>query len=429
MEESSRIIPRIAHGGFARKRTQRLASSLLPSPRAALCASRPAPGKDEHMSTTALPPADPAEAAQAVGLVYVHDDRPGIRRLRHGKGFRYLRPDGTTVRDAETLGRIRSLAIPPAWVDVWICPVANGHLQATGRDARGRKQHRYHPRFRAVRDETKYGRLLAFARALPAIRARVARDMARRGLSRAKVLATVVRLLETTLIRVGNDDYARHNHSYGLTTLQDRHATIDGSELRFEFRGKSGVRHAVALHDRRLARIVKACQDLPGQELFQYVDDDGRRHDVTSGDVNAYLREISSAEFTAKDFRTWAGTVLAARALREFAAFDSQVQAKRNLVKAIESVARQLGNTRPSAASVTCTRRCSTPISTARSCKRSPSAPSAACAPGCTSCRPTRRRCCCCYSSGYGSNRLTASQWCHRGGGNCPSDSRMVDRP
>lgn len=298
------------------------------------------------MPSITLPPADPAEAAKAVGLVYVHDDRPGIHRVRRGKTFRYQQPDGKTVRDAETLGRIRSLVIPPAWTDVWICPLANGHLQATGRDARGRKQHRYHPRFRAVRDETKYGRMIAFAGALPHIRARVEKDMAHHGLPREKVLATVVRLLETTLIRVGNDDYARQNHSYGLTTLQDRHAKIDGDELRFEFRGKSGVRHTVAIHDRRLARVVRACQDLPGQELFQYLDDDGKRHDVTSGDVNDYLREISGEDFTAKDFRTWAGTVLAARALREFAKFDSQAQAKRNLVKAIETVARQLGNTR-----------------------------------------------------------------------------------
>jgi DNA topoisomerase-1 len=297
------------------------------------------------MPTPSLPPADPAEAAQAVGLVYVHDNRPGIRRVRRGEDFRYLRPDGKTLRDADTLHRIRSLVIPPAWTDRWICALPNGHLQATGRDARGRK-HRYHPRFRAVRDETKYGRMIAFAGALPHIRARVAKDMARHGLPREKVLATVVRLLETTLIRVGNDDYARNNRSYGLTTFEDRHAKIDGGKLRFEFRGKSGKQHTVALHDRRLARVVKDCQDLPGQELFQYLDDGGKRHDVTSGDVNAYLREISDEDFTAKDFRTWAGTVLAARALREFAAFDSKAQAKRNLVKAIETVARQLGNTR-----------------------------------------------------------------------------------
>jgi DNA topoisomerase-1 len=293
-----------------------------------------------------LPPADPAQAAEVVGLRYVRDDTPGIRRVRRGKGFAYVRPDGRPVHDEATLKRIRALVIPPAWTDVWICPDANGHLQATGRDDRGRKQHRYHPRFRAVRDETKYGRMLAFAGALPHLRARVEKDMARRGLPREKVLAKVVRLLETTLIRVGNDDYARHNHSYGLTTFEDRHAKIDGPELRFEFRGKSGVRHAVELHDRRLARIVKECQDLPGQELFQYVDETGKRHDVTSGDVNAYLREISGEDFTAKDFRTWAGTVLAARALREFEAFDSKAQAKRNLVKAVEAVARRLGNTR-----------------------------------------------------------------------------------
>jgi DNA topoisomerase-1 len=303
-------------------------------------------------ATTRRPPdqqkltPDPVEAASLVWLRYVRDDIPGIRRVRHGKAFRYIGPDGKRVRDAETLSRIRSLVIPPAWEDVWICPFANGHLQSTGRDARGRKQHRYHPQFRAVRDETKYDRMMAFAWALPGIRKRVERDMARHGLPREKVLATVVRLLETTLIRVGNDEYARDNHSYGLTTFQDRHAKINGTELCFEFTGKRGVRHSVTLHDRRLARLVKACQDIPGQELFQYLDENGTRRDVASGDVNDYLREITGEDFTAKDFRTWAGTVLAAQALREFAVFNSQAQAKRNLVKAIEAVAKRLGNTR-----------------------------------------------------------------------------------
>jgi DNA topoisomerase-1 len=288
----------------------------------------------------------PPLAARAAGLRYVSDATPGIRRVRAGKGFRYVGANGKPVRDAATLRRVRSLVIPPAWTDVWICPRADGHLQATGRDARGRKQHRYHPRWRAVRDETKYHRLVAFARALPRLRRRVARDLARPGLPREKVLAAVVRLLEITLARVGNEEYARANHSYGLTTLQDRHADIAGSHVCFHFRGKSGVEHDIDLTDRRLARIVQQCQDLPGQELFQWVDEDDRVHDVNSADVNDYLREAAGADFTAKDFRTWAGTVLAAQALEEFQAFDSQAQAKRNVVRAIEAVAKRLGNTR-----------------------------------------------------------------------------------
>jgi DNA topoisomerase-1 len=292
-----------------------------------------------------LPPKEPALAARAAGLRYLHDDRPGIRRLRAGKGFRYVGPDGRTVRDRNELRRIRALAIPPAWTDVWICPAADGHLQATGRDARGRKQHRYHPRWREVRDETKYGRMVAFAAALPALRRKVETDMALPGLPREKVLATVVRLLETTLIRVGNEEYARQNGSVGLTTMRDRHAEIDGSTLRFQFRGKSGVRHTVEVQDRRLARIVRQCQDLPGQELFQYADADGELRAVDSADVNEYLREASGGDFTAKDFRTWAGTVLAAQALQELEAFDSEAQAKRNLVRAVEAVAKRLGNT------------------------------------------------------------------------------------
>jgi len=235
--------------------------------------------------------------------------------------------------------------IPPAWTDVWISPEPEGHLQATGRDARGRKQYRYHPRWRAVRDETKYGRMLAFGRALPAIRARVLADLERPGLPREKVLAAVVRLLETTLIRVGNDEYARSNRSYGLTTLRDHHVAVSSRSVRFEFRGKSGVRHAIDLSDRRLARVVAQCRDLPGQELFAFRDEDGGVHDVRSDDVNEYLRSIAGAEFTAKDFRTWAGTVLAALALREFEQFDSQAQARKNLVRAIEHVAERLGNT------------------------------------------------------------------------------------
>ncbi len=286
------------------------------------------------------------DAARAAGLRYVHDYAPGIRRVCSGKSFRYVGPDGKAVRDPEVLRRIRSLVIPPAWTDVWICPSANGHLRATGRDSRGRKQYRYHPRWREVRDETKYDKVIAFAQALPRIRARVEHDLALPGLDRDKVLATVVRLLETTLIRVGNDEYARQNRSFGLTTMQDRHVQINGAEVRFQFRGKSGIRHAIDLHDRRLARIIKRCQDVPGEELFQYVDGHGRPHDIGSADVNEYLRAVTGQDFTAKDFRTWAGTVLAARALQEVAAFDSKAQAKRNIVKAIETVAKRLGNTR-----------------------------------------------------------------------------------
>jgi DNA topoisomerase-1 len=290
-------------------------------------------------------PSPGAEHARAVGLRYRLDDRPGIRRVGTPARPRHVGPDGRPVRDAETLARIRSLAIPPGWRDVWISPEADGHLQATGRDERGRKQYRYHPRWRAARDETKYGRMVAFARALPRLRARVAADLARPGLPREKVLAAVVALLESTLIRVGNDEYARTNGSFGLTTLRDRHVAIRGANLRFRFRGKSGVRHEIDLADPRLARVVRRCQELPGQELFAYVDDAGAVRDVTSADVNAYLREAAGAEFTAKDFRTWTGTVLAAMALREYEAFDSEAQAKRHIVRAIESVAERLGNT------------------------------------------------------------------------------------
>ncbi len=292
------------------------------------------------------PSLDPVACARAAGLRYVSDTTPGIRRVRAGKGFHYIGSDSKTVHDADALDRLKSLAIPPAWSDVWVCPIANGHLQATGRDARGRKQHRYHPRWRQVRDETKYHRMIAFARALPRVRRRIEKDLARSGLPREKVLAAVVRLLETTLIRVGNEEYARNNHSFGLTTLQDKHAAVHGSRICFHFRGKSGVEHDIELTDRRLARIVHQCQDLPGQELFQWLDENGQVHDVNSADVNEYLQQIAGSEFTAKDFRTWAGTVLAARALQEFESFDSQAQAKHNVVRAIESVARRLGNTR-----------------------------------------------------------------------------------
>lgn len=288
---------------------------------------------------------DPVQSARDAGLRYVYDSRPGIGRKKAAKGFRYVNADGTPLREKETLGRIRSLAIPPAWKDVWICPSANGHLQATGRDAKGRKQSRYHARWREVRDEAKYERMMAFGRALPGIRARVEHDLKLPGLPRLKVLATIVRLLETTFIRVGNEEYARENKSYGLTTMRNKHVHVEGSTVTFAFRGKSGVEHEIDVNDRRLAKIVKRCQDMPGYELFQYVDADGTRHAVDSSDVNEYLREISGEHFTAKDFRTWAGTVLACMMLREFEAFETDKQAKTNVVRAIESVAEKLGNT------------------------------------------------------------------------------------
>lgn len=295
-------------------------------------------------SDPSLRPAGP-ETAEVAGLRYVDDSRPGIRRRRRGRQFDYLRADGTRVTDPRTLKRIGALAIPPAWTDVWICPLPNGHIQATGRDAKGRKQYRYHPRWREARDETKYDRMLAFGRALPQIRARVAEDMAKPGLSREKVLATLVRLLETTFIRVGNEEYARKNDSFGLTTLRDQHAAINGSTLELHFRGKSGVEHHVRLRDRRLARIVQQCQHLPGQELFQYVDENGERRTVGSNDVNDYLREISGQDFTAKDFRTWAGTVLAFHALRKRAQCPTDREAKKHVVEVIKDVAGRLGNT------------------------------------------------------------------------------------
>ncbi len=278
-------------------------------------------------------------------LIHLEDTTPGITRRRAGQGFAYRRPDGKVLRDSETLARIRALAIPPAYTDVWISPSANSHLQATGRDARGRKQYRYHAAFRAFSEEQKFEHITEFAKALPDIRATVQRHMRKPGLSREKVLATIVYLLETTLIRVGNEDYARSNKSYGLTTLRDPHVDIAGSELRFHFKGKSGKTWRLKLTDRRVAKIVKACQDLPGQHLFQYCDADGTQHQVSSTDVNAYLRDISQSEITAKDFRTWAGTVLAAMALTEIEAVDTETAAKRSVRAAIEQVAMQLGNT------------------------------------------------------------------------------------
>ena len=291
------------------------------------------------------PDLDPSASAADAGLRYVTDAEPGLRRMRAGKGFRYVDADGKAVRDPERVAWIKGLAIPPAWTDVWICPSPHGHLQATGHDARGRKQYRYHPRWRAQRDELKFGRMLSFGKALPAIRRQVDKGLRRPGLPRERVLAAVVRLLETSLIRVGNPEYARDNRSFGLTTMRDRHAEVGATRIRFRFRSKGGKASDIEVSDARLARIVGRCQDLPGQELFQYLDEDGEPRAIGSQDVNDYLREITGQDFTAKDFRTWAGTVLAAWALKEFEQVDSAAQAKRNVVRAVEAVAQELGNT------------------------------------------------------------------------------------
>ena len=288
---------------------------------------------------------NPIAAAKIAGLRYVSDDLPGIRRVRAGKNFRYFGPTGRLIRDSSALARIRSLAIPPAWEDVWICPIEQGHIQAIGRDARRRKQYRYHPRWREVRDETKFDRMADFGRVLPKVRARVKRDLARKGLPKEKVLATIVRLLETTLVRVGNEEYTKQNNSYGLTTLRDHHVNITGAEVQFYFRGKSGVKHAISMRDPRLAKIVRRLRDLPGFELFQYVDETGELKSIDSADVNGYLRVITGEDFTAKDFRTWAGTVLAIEALCECEPFTSQRHAKKNIVAAVQKVAERLGNT------------------------------------------------------------------------------------
>ena len=289
----------------------------------------------------------PLASAKVAGLRYVSDEATqGIRRLGKPGRFRYVNAGGRAVRNPAELQRIRSLAIPPAWTDVWICPHPLGHLQATGRDARGRKQYRYHGQWREVRDEVKYSRLAAFAQALALIRKRTRAHLKKPGLTRERVLAAVVQLLEKTLIRVGNEEYARDNRSYGLTTLRDQHAKVAGARVNFEFRGKSGIQHAVDLRDARLARIVKACRDLPGYELFQYIDDNGQRQVVDSADVNTYLRELTGDDFTAKDFRTWAGTIMAAKALAGVPGFASAAEARRNVVKAVEEVASRLGNTK-----------------------------------------------------------------------------------
>jgi DNA topoisomerase I len=288
---------------------------------------------------------DCKDAAESAGLSYASTDDPGILRRRAGKGFSYRGPDGKTIADKETLARIKALAIPPAWERVWICADPNGHIQAAGYDAKGRKQYRYHAKFREIREDVKYEHMIAFAEALPGLRQKVRNDMAAPGMGRRKILATVVNLLETTMIRVGNGAYAKENKSYGLTTLLNRHVKVDGSELKFNFKGKSGKEWRLSVRDRRIARIVKSCQELPGQHLFQYIDEDGQRQAVTSADVNAYLKEVSGAAVTAKDFRTWTGTVLAAMALGEFEKADSKARAKKNVTRAVERVASTLGNT------------------------------------------------------------------------------------
>jgi DNA topoisomerase I len=288
---------------------------------------------------------DPQEAAEEAGLRYVSDEQPGYTRKAKGKSFQYFDTDGKLMRDETRLLRIRRLAIPPAYKDVWICPSPNGHIQATGRDDRGRKQYRYHERWRAVRDENKYDRMVIFGDALPKIRRRVRSDLRLPDLPRNKVLATVVQLLERTFIRIGNEEYARENKSFGLTTMRNRHVQVKGSQLRFRFRGKSGIQHEIDVEDRRVARIVRKLQDLPGQELFQYVDEEGQVREITSQDVNEYLRGITGQDFTAKDFRTWAGTVLAALALNSLEAFTTKKQAKANIKDAVSAVSKILGNT------------------------------------------------------------------------------------
>src|SRR6266478_612866 len=288
---------------------------------------------------------DPIEAAEEAGLRYVSDGQPGYTRKAKGDDFNYFDTEGKLIRDEQRLLRIKRLAVPPAYTGVWICPSPNGHIQATGRDARGRKQYRYHERWREVREENKYDRMVAFGLELPKIRRRVNKDLALPGLPRNKALATVVQLLERTFIRVGNEAYARENKSFGLTTMQDRHVDVKGSQLRFRFRGKRGIKHQIDLTDRRIAKIVSKFQDLPGQELFQYVDDDGEVRDITSQDVNDYLREVTGQDFTAKDFRTWAGTVLAAMALSVRDPFETKKQARANIKDAIRAVSKLLGNT------------------------------------------------------------------------------------
>jgi DNA topoisomerase-1 len=305
------------------------------------------PKKTNRAQRAAFAPSDDTavEAAHDAGLVYVVDETPGIRRKRSGRGFSYIGPDGKPIGDKKELRRIKALAVPPAWTDVWICPSPRGHIQATGRDARGRKQYRYHRAWRQTRDQTKYERMTAFGEALPEIRKHVREDMSLPGLPREKVLATVVRLIDLTYIRIGNTRYAKDNGSFGLTTMRNRHVDVSGAAIRFEFRGKSGKMHTVDLRDQRVARILKRCQEIPGQHLFQYLDESDERKPIDSEDVNAYLRTSTDEDFTAKDFRTWAGTVLALRALRDADPATSERDAKSNILAAIETVASMLGNT------------------------------------------------------------------------------------
>jgi len=288
---------------------------------------------------------DPIESAKAAGLRYVTDKKPGITRRRVDADFEYIGVDGQPITDEKTLDRVKGIGIPPAWENVWIAPIARGHIQATGRDAKGRKQYRYHPKWRAIRDETKYSRMVLFGETLPMIRKFIVRDLAQHGLPREKILATVVTLLDETHIRIGNEEYARENESYGLTTMQHEHVDVAGSRIHFEFRGKSGKDHVVDVKDRRIAKIVKQCEELPGHELFQYLDHDGERHTIESNDVNEYLHRITGQHFTAKDFRTWAGTVVAAHTLKELGPFESETQGKKNVVEAVKRAAAELGNT------------------------------------------------------------------------------------
>jgi DNA topoisomerase-1 len=306
---------------------------------ATAAAVAPSPPADDPAATA-------AEAAAEAGLRYVTDDKPGITRRRQGKGFSYRNAEGRPLRDAETLQRIRSLAIPPAWTEVWICPDPDGHIQATARDARGRKQYRYHPAYRDARDHSKFRHMLEFSEVLPLLRDRIEHDLRAPDHSRRQLLATVVRLLDRTLIRVGNDEYARENKSFGLTTLRRRHVRVNGESLSFTFRGKSGVEHSITLEEPRLARIIQRCQDLPGHELFQYLDANRKRQAISSDDVNMYLRELTGRDVTAKDFRTWGGTMLAAVELRAMGLAASRREADRNILRAIDAVAERLGNTR-----------------------------------------------------------------------------------
>ena len=318
-------------------KTRRAAAKAIASPATAAAAEKIEACEDRGEECAA--------AAKAAGLVYVSDEDPGISRKRSGNGWRYIGPDGKTIKDYWEKKRIDKIAVPPAYKDVWICADENGHIQATGRDDRGRKQYRYHAKWTEARDTAKYEKMMDFARLLPGLRKRVDADMRKQGLPREKVMATIVSLLEKTLIRVGNEDYAKENKSFGLTTLRNRHLDIDGSTLRFDFKGKSGKMWNLDLKDRRVAKVVRSIQELPGQHLFQYVDDDGKRQPVSSADVNDYLREVTGEDITAKDFRTWAGTVLAAMALSEFEIVDSQARMKKNVKAAIERVASRLGNT------------------------------------------------------------------------------------